>query len=120
MVFKVGFFKVVTRWMAREFLFACRKRVGNLFLALTPLVLDQFRQIKVLRTHKIILFPVICGFLPKGDSKWGLLHANTTPCVKRGVITSKNSTLLELDTMRKGHTTSICLHVGQSVEYYRQ
>eukprot|EP00116_Pleurobrachia_bachei_P000284 sb/3460546/ len=35
-----------------------------LVLALTPLFLDQFRQTKTLRTHKIILFPMICGFLP--------------------------------------------------------
>ena len=33
---------------------------------------------------------------------------------------SKSWCLLELDTMWKGHTTSICLHVGQSAEYFRE
>eukprot|EP00116_Pleurobrachia_bachei_P016084 sb/3476346/ len=46
------------------------------------------------RTLKIMLFPVISGFLPKSESKWGLSRANTTPCDKRGVTTSKNPTLL--------------------------
>eukprot|EP00116_Pleurobrachia_bachei_P018883 sb/3479145/ len=40
-----------------------------------------------------MLFPVISGFLPKSESKWGLSHANTTPRDKRGVTTSKNPTL---------------------------
>eukprot|EP00116_Pleurobrachia_bachei_P006358 sb/3466620/ len=77
---KVGFFEVVTLWVAREFLFARR----NLVLALTPLFLSQFGRTKVLRTPKIMLFPVIPGFLPKSKSKWGLSHANTTPRDKRG------------------------------------
>ena len=76
--------------MAREFLFARR----NLVLALTPLFLGHFGQTKVLRTPKIMLFPVISGFLPKSESKWGLSRANTTPRDKRGVTTSKNPTLL--------------------------
>eukprot|EP00116_Pleurobrachia_bachei_P006819 sb/3467081/ len=65
---KVRFFEVVTRWVAREFLFARR----NLVLALTPLFLGQFGQGKVLRTPKIMLFPVISVFLPKSESNWGL------------------------------------------------
>ena len=85
----VGFFEVVTPWVAREFLFARR----NLVLALTPLFLGQFGQTKVLRTPKIVLLPVISGFLPKSESKWGLSRANTTPRDIRGVTTSKNPTL---------------------------
>eukprot|EP00116_Pleurobrachia_bachei_P001527 sb/3461789/ len=58
----VGFFEVVTPpCVVCEFLFAHRKLV----LALTSLFLDQFRQTKVLRSHKIMLFPVICGFFRK-------------------------------------------------------
>ena len=105
--------------MAREFLFACR----NLVLALTPLFLGQFGQTKVLRIPKIMLFPVISGFLPKSESKWGLSRANTTPRDKRGVTTSKNPTLVEYFTSArerelvgsyrgKGGGTSRVLHVG--------
>ena len=76
--------------MAREILFARRKLV----LALTPLFLDQFRQTKILRTHKIMLFPVICGFLPRSERKWGLSRANTTPRDKRGWTILKKWTLV--------------------------
>ena len=77
---KSDFLKLSPPWVAREFLFARR----NLVLALTPLFLGQFGQTKVLRTPKIMLFPVISGFLPKSESKWGLSRANTTPRDKRG------------------------------------
>eukprot|EP00116_Pleurobrachia_bachei_P010600 sb/3470862/ len=50
---------------------------------------------KLLRTPKIMLFPVISGFLWKSQSKWGLSLANTTPHDKRRVTTSKNPTLGE-------------------------
>eukprot|EP00116_Pleurobrachia_bachei_P001370 sb/3461632/ len=59
------FFK---RYIDFEFLFARR----NLVLALTPLFFCQFGQTKVLRTPKIMLCPVIPGFLPKSECKWGL------------------------------------------------
>eukprot|EP00116_Pleurobrachia_bachei_P001167 sb/3461429/ len=88
----VGFFEVVTPWVTREFLFARR----NLVLALTPLFFGQFGQTKVLRTPKIMLFPVISGFLPKIESKWKLSRANTTPRNKRGVTTSNNPTLQDV------------------------
>eukprot|EP00116_Pleurobrachia_bachei_P018741 sb/3479003/ len=83
------FLKLSPPWVPREFLFARR----NLVLAITPLFLDQFCQTKVLRTPKIMIFPVTSGFLPKSESKWGLSRANTTPRDKRGVTTSKNQTL---------------------------
>eukprot|EP00116_Pleurobrachia_bachei_P003502 sb/3463764/ len=51
---KSDFLKLSPPWMPCEFLFARR----NLVLALTPLFLGQFGQIKVLRTPKIMLFPV--------------------------------------------------------------
>ena len=89
---KSDFLKLSPPWVTREFLFARR----NLVLALTPLFLGQFGQTKVLRTPKIMLFPVISGFLPKSESKWGLSRANTTPRDKRGVTTSKNPTLAYL------------------------
>eukprot|EP00116_Pleurobrachia_bachei_P008788 sb/3469050/ len=49
------FFKLSPPWLAHKFLFAPWKLV----FALTPLFLEQFRQTKVLRTHKIMLFPMI-------------------------------------------------------------
>eukprot|EP00116_Pleurobrachia_bachei_P014527 sb/3474789/ len=86
---KVGFFEVVTPLGRAGVLFARR----NLVLALTALFLCQFGQTIVLRTHKIMFFPVISSFLPKSESKWGLSRANTTRCDKKGVTTSKNPTL---------------------------
>eukprot|EP00116_Pleurobrachia_bachei_P007338 sb/3467600/ len=86
---KSDFLKLSPPWVAREFLFARR----NLVLALTPLFLGQFGQTKVLRTPKIMLFPVIPGFLPETENKWGLSRANKTRAPPRGVTTSKNPTL---------------------------
>eukprot|EP00116_Pleurobrachia_bachei_P004749 sb/3465011/ len=78
--------KLTPPWVAHEFLFARR----NLVLALTPLFLDQFGQIKVLRTLKIKLFPVMSGFLPKTN---GGCHAQIRRRATKGVTTSKNPTL---------------------------
>eukprot|EP00116_Pleurobrachia_bachei_P003168 sb/3463430/ len=77
---KSDFLKLSPPWVAHDFLFAHR----NLVLALTPLFLGQFGQTKVLRTPKIMLFPVISGFLPISESKWELSRANTTRHDKRG------------------------------------
>eukprot|EP00116_Pleurobrachia_bachei_P017401 sb/3477663/ len=49
--------------------------------------LGQFGQTKVLRTPKIMLFPVISGFLPRSESKWGLScggHARGSRATKGG------------------------------------
>eukprot|EP00116_Pleurobrachia_bachei_P001450 sb/3461712/ len=55
----------------------------------------QIGQNKVLRTPKIMLFPLISGFLPKSESKWGLSRPNTTPRDKWGVTTSnKNNCII--------------------------
>eukprot|EP00116_Pleurobrachia_bachei_P016925 sb/3477187/ len=80
MTLKYNFLKLSPPWVAREFLFARR----NLVLALTPLFLSQFSRTKVLRTPKIMPFPVISSLLPKSKRKWGLSRANTTPRDKRG------------------------------------
>eukprot|EP00116_Pleurobrachia_bachei_P014666 sb/3474928/ len=52
---KSDFLKLLPPWVARKFLFARR----NLVLAVTSLFLSRFGQTKVLRTPKIMLFPVI-------------------------------------------------------------
>ena len=102
---KVHFFIFVhpPGWRAMFYL-----RGGNIFasfLALTPLFLDQFRQTKILRTLKIMLFPVICGFLPRSERKWGLSRANTTPRVKRGVNNIKKMDFRAVLRREASHTT---------------
>ena len=90
-------------------------RVGNIFasfLALTPLFLDQFRQTKILRTHKIMLFPVICGFLPRSERKWGLSRANTTPRDKRGVNNIKKMDFSSAPVRGVGRRGRIRIQVG--------
>eukprot|EP00116_Pleurobrachia_bachei_P016321 sb/3476583/ len=65
---KVGFFEVVTPLGgARIFICASESCFGS-----HAFVSGQF-------TAKIMLFPVISGFMPKSESKWGLPRANTTP-----------------------------------------
>eukprot|EP00116_Pleurobrachia_bachei_P002058 sb/3462320/ len=97
---KSDFLKLSPHRVAREFLFARQ----NLVLVVRPLFLSQFGQTKVLRTPKIMLFPVIPGFLPESESKFGLSRANTTPRDKRGVTTSKNPTLVK-DSMKEQNET---------------
>eukprot|EP00116_Pleurobrachia_bachei_P009980 sb/3470242/ len=86
---KSEFLKLSPPWVVREFLFARR----NLVLALTPLFLGNFVGIlfwlsrlcfsvnlvkpKFYGLPKLCSFPVIIGFLPKSESKWGLSRANT-------------------------------------------
>eukprot|EP00116_Pleurobrachia_bachei_P010474 sb/3470736/ len=61
---------------------------------------------------KIMLFPV---FLPKSESKWGLSRANTTLRDKRGVTTSKNSTLPR-DLLDRGPSTALTICIVLSCQ----
>eukprot|EP00116_Pleurobrachia_bachei_P014141 sb/3474403/ len=82
--FKVGFLKLLPPWVTGEFLFAVVSYSDmmtflfarrNLVWALTPLYLGLFSQTKVLRTPKIMLFPVISGFFCRKVRARGGCHA---------------------------------------------
>eukprot|EP00116_Pleurobrachia_bachei_P005848 sb/3466110/ len=80
-----GFFEVVTPLGgARVFISRDSPHLLSLF--------DKNPDITGKSIIKIMLFPVISGFLSKSESKWGLSRANTTTRDKRGVTTSKNPT----------------------------
>eukprot|EP00116_Pleurobrachia_bachei_P019190 sb/3479452/ len=67
------------------------------FGSYTYLFLGQFGQTKVLRVHKIMLFPVIYGRLVRNEQRIGLTHFNllSNKRDKREVWTEKNPDLNE-------------------------
>eukprot|EP00116_Pleurobrachia_bachei_P012927 sb/3473189/ len=81
---KVGFFEVVTPLGGvRVFICASESCFGSHAFVSWPIwSIQSFTDSQN--------YPVISGFLPKSESKWGLSRANTMPRDKRGVTTSKN------------------------------